>query len=157
MRQSAGLLPFRMRGDTLEVFLVHPGGPYWARKDLGAWSIAKGEFADGDDPLAAARREFNEETGFVAEGPFIPLDDVKQKAGKTVLAWAFQGDFDPRTVKSNTFTCEWPPQSGKQQEFPEIDRAEWFTVAEARRKLNEAQAAFVDRLVAFSAGVDSRR
>jgi len=124
---SAGLLMYRHRGGILQVFLVHPGGPYWAKKDLGSWSIPKGEFTPDEDPLEAAKREFEEETGFSASGPFSPLTPIKQPSGKIVQAWAFEGDGDPSAIKSNTFSMEWPPRSGKYQEFPEVDRAGWFT------------------------------
>ncbi|MEW6657976.1 MAG: NUDIX domain-containing protein [Thermodesulfobacteriota bacterium] len=144
--QSAGLLMYRHRNGILEVLLVHPGGPFWAKKDLGAWSLPKGEFAPGEDALAAARREFAEETGFPAEGEFIPLTPRKQPSGKVIQAWAFQGDCDPGAVKSNTFTLEWPPRSGRQQEFPEIDRAGWFTLAEAKVKIIPGQAGFLEEL-----------
>jgi predicted NUDIX family NTP pyrophosphohydrolase len=146
--RSAGILLFRRRPDGPEVLLVHPGGPYWARKDLGAWSIPKGEHADGEDPLACARREFEEETGIAPpEGALLELGEVRQRSGKRVSAWALEGDLDPATVRSNTFTIEWPPRSGRTQEFPEVDRAAWFGVDEARRRLNPAQAELVDRLL----------
>jgi predicted NUDIX family NTP pyrophosphohydrolase len=147
-RRSAGLLPYRTREGRIEVLLVHPGGPLWARKDEGAWMISKGEFNDQEDPLAAARREFTEETGFVAEGDFIPLDLVTQKGGKTVFAWAIRFDCDVALVKSNTFEMEWPPKSGRMREFPEIDRAEWFDIDQARTKLLESNLPFLDRLQA---------
>ena len=146
-KSSAGILLYRERGGALEVLLVHPGGPYWARKDAGAWSIPKGEYGAGDDPLEAARREFAEELGSAADGPAIPLGEVKQKGGKVVSAWGVQGDLDPSDVRSNTFEMEWPPRSGRLQSFPEVDRAEWFTPEGAREKLNPAQHAFLDRLV----------
>jgi predicted NUDIX family NTP pyrophosphohydrolase len=139
-KTSAGLLLYRYREGALEVFLAHPGGPFWATKDEGAWSIPKGEFASGEDPLAAARREFTEETGFIAEGDFAPLTPLKQKSGKTVHAWALQMDCDPALVKSNTFTL-----NGK--EYPEIDRAEWFGLAAARKKILPGQLAFLDEFV----------
>jgi predicted NUDIX family NTP pyrophosphohydrolase len=145
-RTSAGLLMFRRRNVAIEVFLVHPGGPFFAKKDVGAWSIPKGEIDEGEEPLATARREFEEETGFTAEGTFLPLAPVTQKGGKVVQAWAFEGDCDPGQVKSNTFRMEWPPHSGKQQEFPEVDRAGWFTVEQAKEKINQAQAAFLEEL-----------
>jgi predicted NUDIX family NTP pyrophosphohydrolase len=129
------------------VLLVHPGGPFWAKKDAGAWSIPKGEYVDGEeDPLACARREFEEELGTPAPGDLVPLGEVRQKSGKRVTAWAAAGDLDPTGVASNTFTMEWPPRSGRMQEFPEIDRAAWFALDEAREKINPAQAAFLDRL-----------
>ncbi len=130
----------------LEVLLVHPGGPFWQKKDLGAWSIPKGEVSPGEEPLATARREFQEEIGFAPAGEFVPLTPVKQKGGKLVHAWAVEGDFDPATIKSNTFMMEWPPKSGKQVEFAEIDRAEFFDPATARSKINAAQATLIDEL-----------
>jgi predicted NUDIX family NTP pyrophosphohydrolase len=140
---SAGVLLYRQLGDELQVLLVHPGGPFWARKDLGAWSIPKGEVEAGEDPLDTARRELTEETGLRAVGELTPLTPVTQKGGKTVLAWAAPGDGDPTAFKSNTFTMEWPRGSGRMQEFPEVDRAEWFGVEEAVRRILPAQAAFV--------------
>jgi predicted NUDIX family NTP pyrophosphohydrolase len=145
-RTSAGLMMFRRREGGLEVLLVHPGGPFWAKKDLGAWTIPKGEVAEGEDALAAARREFEEETGVRPEGPFRPLGAVKQKAGKLVHAWAFEGDCDPAAIRSNTFRVEWPPRSGEWRTFPEVDRAEWFDLAEARRRINPAQVGLLDAL-----------
>jgi len=137
---------YRFREGVLEVFLVHPGGPFWAKKDLGAWSLPKGEFDPEEDALAAARREFAEETGFPAEGEFIPLTPLKQPSGKIIAAWAFEGDCDPGAVQSNTFTLEWPPRSGKQKEFPEIDRAGWFTLEEAKVKITKGQTGFLEEL-----------
>jgi predicted NUDIX family NTP pyrophosphohydrolase len=145
-RTSAGLLMFRRRGDALEVLLVHPGGPFWAKKDLGAWTIPKGEVAEGEDALATARREFEEETALRPEGPFRPLGSVRQKAGKIVHAWAFEGDCDPAAIRSNSFRVQWPPGSGEWRTFPEVDRAEWFDLGEARRRINPAQAALLDAL-----------
>ena len=143
-KTSAGLLMYRIRGGRTEVLLAHPGGPFWKNKDAGAWSIPKGEVADGEDPLAAARREFVEELGTSAgDGPFAPLPPVKQRGGKTVLAWACAGDLDAAVIRSNSFTMEWPPRSGKQVEFPEIDRAEWFDLPTAATKINPAQAALL--------------
>ena len=137
----------RTRDGTVEVLLVHPGGPFWRNKDDGAWSIPKGEVADGEGQLAAARREFAEELGTTAgEGPFVPLPPVKQKGGKTVLAWAVTGDLDPATIRSDTFEVEWPPRSGRRATFPEVDRAAWFDLPTARRKLNAAQAGLLDHL-----------
>ena len=147
-RKSAGLLLYRRGSDRLEVLLVHPGGPFWARKDDGAWSIPKGEFADGEDPLDAAIREFQEETGQRPSGEFIPLTPLKQAGGKLVYAWALRADFDPATLASNTFSMEWPPKSGKLRDFPEVDRAEWFTMDVARGKILKGQAAFLDQLIA---------
>ncbi len=142
-RTSAGILMFRRKGDSIELFLIHPGGPFWARKDLGAWSIPKGEYGDDEKPLDAARREFNEETGFAVDGHFIPLPPIKQKGGKIVSAWAIEGDIDASAVRSNTFSMEWPPRSGKLAKFPEIDRAEFFDPTTARQKINPSQMAFV--------------
>jgi predicted NUDIX family NTP pyrophosphohydrolase len=146
-KQSAGLLLFRERSGQLEVLLVHPGGPFWAKKDNGAWSIPKGEFTGDEDPLAAARREFEEELGAPVDGEFIPLGAVKQSGGKTVHAWAVRGEFDPAHLKSSPFSMEWPLRSGRQQEFPEVDRAEWFNVAMARMKILKGQAGFLDTLL----------
>ncbi|MDO8691153.1 MAG: NUDIX domain-containing protein [Dehalococcoidia bacterium] len=145
-KKSAGLLMYRDASGPIEVFLVHPGGPFWAKKDDGAWSIPKGEFADDEDPLAAAKREFQEETGFAALGDFQPLEPLRQPSGKTVFAWAVQGDADPVGLKSNTFSIEWPPGSSRLQEFPEVDRAGWFTIEAARRKLLKGQVGFLDQL-----------
>ena len=143
---SAGLLMYRYKNKRLEVLLVHPGGPYWAKKDDGAWSIPKGEYDEGDDPLEAAKREFREETGITPEGVFKPLSLLKQPSGKRISAWAFEGDCDTSSVMSNTFTIEWPPHSGKKADFPEIDRAVWFGVDEAVRKLIKGQVGFVEEL-----------
>ena len=147
-RRSAGILLHRSGADGREVLLVHPGGPFWAKRDDGAWSIPKGEYDDGEEPMAAALREFEEETGSALEavGELVELGDVRQRNRKVVTAWAAEGDLDASAVRSNTFTMEWPPRSGRTQEVPEIDRAEWFPLARAREKLIEAQAAFVDRL-----------
>ena len=146
-KQSAGLLLYRRRAGAFEVFLVHPGGPFWARRDDGAWSIPKGEHDAGEDPLAAARREFAEETGIAPAGNAVALAPIRQKGGKVVRAFALEGDCDPSAIRSNTFTVEWPPRSGRQKAFPEIDRAAWFSLDEARRKLNPAQSALIDELV----------
>jgi predicted NUDIX family NTP pyrophosphohydrolase len=143
---SAGLLLFRRQEGRVEVLIAHPGGPFWANKDAGAWTIPKGLVNPGEDLLTAARREFAEETGLQPEGPFLPLGSVRQKAGKTVHAWACEGDADPASLTSNTMVMEWPPQSGRRMEFPEVDRCEWFTPDEAREKLNPAQIEFLDRL-----------
>jgi predicted NUDIX family NTP pyrophosphohydrolase len=146
---SAGILLYRHAGGTVEVLLVHPGGPYWARKDLGAWSIPKGEHGDEEEALVAARREFEEETGSApAAGELVDLGSVRQKAGKVVRAWGLEGDLDAATIRSNTFELEWPPRSGRLREFPEIDRAEWFGAGEALERINPAQAEFLDRLLA---------
>ena len=146
---SAGILLYRARQGAVEVLLVHPGGPFWANKDLGAWTIPKGEYEPGEDPLAAALREFQEETGHEppADG-LVELGTIRQRGGKVLTAWAAAGDLDPATAVSNTFTMEWPPRSGVQREFPEIDRAGWFGPDTARAKLLGAQAELVDRLLA---------
>lgn len=146
-RVSAGILLFRRAGDAPEVLLAHPGGPFFARKDDGSWTIPKGLVGDGEDPLVAARRELEEEIGLSVEGPFLPLGSVRQKGGKVVHAWAVEGDFDPGSITSNTFELEWPPRSGRRQAFPEIDRAAFFGLAEARRKMIAAQAVLLDRLL----------
>ena len=146
MTTSAGLLMFRARAARLEVLLAHPGGPFWARRDDAAWTIPKGELLPGEDALSAARREFAEETGAVANGPFLPLGEVRLKSGKRVHAWAFAGEFDPAQLRCNLFEIEWPPRSGRLQQFPEIDRVAWFGLADARRKLLPAQQPFIDRL-----------
>ena len=145
-RRSAGLLMYRRSGGTLEVLLVHPGGPFWMKKDAGAWSIPKGEYEAGEEALAAAAREFQEETGLVARGPYTPLTPIRQPGGKVVEAWAFEGDCDAESLKSTTFSLEWPRGSGRRQEFPEVDRAGWFGLDEARRKILPAQAALLDEL-----------
>jgi predicted NUDIX family NTP pyrophosphohydrolase len=145
-KQSAGILLYRRKRDQLEVLLVHPGGPFWAKKDQGAWSIPKGEYED-EDALAAAKREFEEETGIPIEGEILALSQQKQKGGKLVDAWAVEGDLDAERVRSNTFEMEWPPKSGKKQQFPEIDKAGWFPVATALEKINPGQAAFIHELI----------
>jgi predicted NUDIX family NTP pyrophosphohydrolase len=151
--QSAGLLLFRGRAADLEILLGHPGGPFWKNKDDGAWSIPKGLIGADEAPLSAARREFAEETGHDLEGVFLPLGEARQPGGKVVQAWAIEGDWDPALIRSNTFEMEWPPRSGRHRTFPEIDRAAWFAVAEARRKILMGQAIFVDRLLeALAAG-----
>lgn len=146
-RLSAGLLMYRVRGGQLQVLLAHPGGPFYRKKDDGVWTVPKGEPEPNEDLLAAAQREFSEETGLRASGPFIPLTPVRQKGGKTVHAWAFQGDCDPAAIVSNTFTMEWPPRSGQTATFPEVDRADFFDVETAKRKVKPAQAALIDELV----------
>jgi predicted NUDIX family NTP pyrophosphohydrolase len=146
MKASAGLLLYRGSPQGLEVLLVHPGGPFWKKKDAGAWSIPKGEYGEDEDPLAAARREFEEETGAAVEGEFLPLTPIRQKGGKQVLAWAVRADFDPSVLRSNLFSMEWPPRSGRQQEFPEVDRAEWFPLDAAREKILESQKPLLDEL-----------
>jgi len=148
---SAGLLLYRIRGGELEVFLVHPGGPFWAKKDAGAWSLPKGVAEPGEDLLAAARREFEEETGFRPSGDASPLTPRTLRSGKVVSAWAVQGDCDPATLRSNEFTLEWPPRSGRMQRFPEVDRAAWFGVPEARERINPGQRGFIDELAAMLA------
>ncbi len=148
-KRSAGLILYRRRNDGIEVFLVHPGGPFWAKKDLGSWSIPKGEYTEGEDPLAAAKREFHEETGFTAQGNFTPLGELKQSGGKFVSAWAIEGDCDPTQLRSNTFQLEWPPRSGKHIEVPEVDRGAWFSIVEARTKLLTGQLGFIDALLAL--------
>lgn len=145
-KQSAGVLLYRVRQGTPEVFLVHPGGPFWAKKDAGAWSLPKGEAGPGEDLLAHAQREFTEETGFALSGEFRPLAPVRQSGGKIVHAWAIEGDCDAAAIKSTTFDLEWPPRSGRVQAFPEIDRARWFGLAAARDRINPAQRAFIDEL-----------
>jgi predicted NUDIX family NTP pyrophosphohydrolase len=147
-KQSAGLLLFRRGGGGLEVFLVHPGGPFWAGKDEGAWSIPKGEYAGDEEPLAAARREFEEETGTAVFGQFLPLSPVVQASGKRVTAWAVEGDVDPAAIHSNTFSIEWPARSGRRQVFPEVDRAAWFPIADARRRILAGQRPLLDQLEA---------
>jgi len=149
---SAGLLLYRRVSGALEVFLAHPGGPFWRDRDLGAWTIPKGVLEDGEDPLAAAQREFAEETSVAPVGPFLSLGSVRQKAGKVVHAWAWEGDADPARVASNSMRSEWPRNSGRFITFPEVDRCEWFDPATARLKMNPAQAAFIDRLEAALAG-----
>src|SRR5262245_24615092 len=137
--KSAGILAYRQRAGETEVLLVHPGGPFWAKRDAGAWSIPKGEYADTEDPEAAARREFTEETGWTIDGELRPLGEITQKAGKAVTAFAVEGDFDATTLESNSFEMEWPPKSGRKASFPEVDRAGWFGLDEAREKMIEGQ------------------
>ncbi|MBL4678136.1 MAG: NUDIX domain-containing protein [Mucilaginibacter sp.] len=148
-KQSAGLLLYRLANGKPQVFLVHPGGPFFAKKDNGAWSIPKGEFDDNEDPLAAARREFEEEVGKPITGNFIKLQPIKQKSGKTVHAWAVEADIDHTNIVSNTFEIEWPPKSGKRVAFPEIDRAGWFSLEEAKVKLIAAQVGMIEELEGF--------
>ena len=143
---SAGLLLFRRSMGGLEVFLAHPGGPFWSSRDLGAWTVPKGLVEEGEDPLAAAIREFEEETAIHPEGPFLPLGSVRQKAGKLVHAWAWEGEADPRRVRSNLMRAEWPRGSGRWLIFPEVDRCDWFDASNARQKINPAQAELIDRL-----------
>jgi predicted NUDIX family NTP pyrophosphohydrolase len=144
-RKSAGLLMYRRRGTEVEVFLIHPGGPFWARKDDGAWSIPKGEFTE-EEPLAAAQREFQEETGFAPAGDFEPLTPIRQAGGKVVYAWSVEGDCDANAIVSNTFTMEWPPHSGQQRTFPEVDQAGWFSLPQARDKILKSQQPLLDEL-----------
>ena len=145
-RKSAGLLLYRETDAGLEVLLVHPGGPFWARKDEGAWSIPKGELAEGEEPLAAARRELEEETGWIAPAEALALTPRRQPGGKLVLAFAARGDVDPATLRSNTFSLEWPPRSGRRQEFPEVDRAAWFPLAAAARRILAGQRPILEEL-----------
>lgn len=146
-RRSAGILPVREVGGVLEVFLVHPGGPFFAKKDEGSWSIAKGLVGEGEEPLAAARRELIEETGFEAPpGPYVELGQVRQKGGKLVDAWAVAADFDASAIRSNTFELEWPPRSGRMARFPEVDRAGWFDLERAAQKILAAQRPFLERV-----------
>lgn len=145
--KSAGILLYRLVKGSVEVFLVHPGGPFFAKKDLGVWTIAKGEFTDDEEPLAAAVREFSEETGKVLEGSFMELTPVKQKSGKTVYAWAIEGDLDESQLTSNLFQMEWPPRSGTFKAFPEIDKGAWFSPETAKQKINPAQCALIDELL----------
>lgn len=150
-KQSAGILMYRWRGKDLLVLLVHPGGPYWAKKDPGAWSIPKGEYDPAEDPEAAARREFQEELGSLPEGELQSLGEIKQRGGKLVTAFALEGDLDVTAISSNEFTLEWPPRSGKLQAFPEVDKAAWFSLAEAREKILASQVPLLDRLAKFVA------
>lgn len=145
-KRSAGLLLYRRHGESKQVLLVHPGGPFWAKKDAGAWSIPKGEYAENEDPLAAARREFEEETGVPAPANSFALGEVKQAGGKVVMAWAAEGDCDPEKIVSNTCEIEWPPRSGRKITIPEVDRAAWFSIAEVRAKILASQLPFLDRL-----------
>ena len=146
-KQAAGILLYRRGRTGLEVLLAHPGGPLWARKDSGAWTLPKGQFTEGELPLDAAKREFGEEMGSPPSGDFQPLGTVKQPSGKIIHAWAAESDFDVSTVKSNLFSMEWPPRSGRNGEFPEVDRAGWFSIEEARDKIIKGQAPFLDRLL----------
>jgi predicted NUDIX family NTP pyrophosphohydrolase len=151
-KHSAGLMLHRRRASGIEVLLVHPGGPFWARKDEGAWSIPKGLCEAGEEPVATARREFEEETGLVPSGPFLRLGEFKQPGGKLVSAFAAEGDFDPSSLKSNLFSLEWPPRSGRVQEFPEIDKAAWFAPNAARSKLLRGQVPILEALLALTGG-----
>jgi predicted NUDIX family NTP pyrophosphohydrolase len=143
---SAGLLMYRRRPGLVEVLLAHPGGPFWSRRDEASWTLPKGEIDPGEEPLAAARREFEEETGFAGTPPFQLLGELRQKSGKRITAWAFEGNCDPAALKSNLFEVEWPPRSGRRQAFPEIDRLAWFSLEQARHKLIAGQAPFIDSL-----------
>ncbi|MFN2420259.1 MAG: NUDIX domain-containing protein [Gemmatimonadota bacterium] len=153
-KTSAGILMYRRRSGAVEVFLVHPGGPFWKNKDLGAWMIPKGEIEEGEDPLEVAVRELEEETGTKPEGPFTALTPIKQKGGKIVKAWACEGDLDAEGIESNTFSMEWPPGSGKTAEFPEVDRAMWFGLEEAKDKLLPSQLPLLEELEAIHAEED---
>ena len=146
-KKSGGILPFRFQDNHLEVLLVHPGGPLWAGKDEGAWSISKGLFEENESPLDAAKREFKEETGFEVDGDFIELGSITQPSGKIVFAWAVEKDLDERKIVSNEFSLEWPRRSGIMREFPEIDRADWFDIESARKKILKGQQGFIDRLL----------
>ena len=151
-KESAGLLMYRVKTGKLEFLLVHPGGPFWKAKDAGAWTLPKGELGAGEEPLTAAKREFEEELGLKPSGPFVELGSIKQKAGKVVHAWAFAGDCEPSQLQSNTFEMEWPPRSGRRQTFPEVDRAEFFAIEIAREKINPAQRPFLEKLSERLAG-----
>lgn len=140
---------YRYQKDVLEVLLVHPGGPFWSKKDLGIWSIPKGEYNESENPFIVAKREFQEETGFQAEGEFTPLKPLKQSKYKIITAWAVEGDCDASKIESNTVTMEWPPHSGKEKEFPEVDRAAWFTIDTAKKKLLKGQVGFIEELCAL--------
>lgn len=147
-KHSAGLLMYRKRETQIEVFLVHPGGPFWARKDRGAWMLPKGEIGEGEEhPLLVAQREFREETGFLPQEPFLDLGSMKQAGGKLVSAWAFEGDCDSSMLKSNLCTIEWPPRTGRKMEIPEVDRGQWFSIQDAREYMLPSQTSFLDRLL----------
>jgi len=147
VKSSAGILLFRRKNGFVEVLLVHPGGPFWSKKDLGAWSIPKGEYLDDEDPFAAAKRELEEETGLSVDGEFLSLGELKQSSSKRIKAWAIEYDFDPAEIKSNSFMMEWPPRSGRMQQFPEVDAGAWFSLSDARLKLIRGQEPFLTRLV----------
>ena len=151
-KKSAGILLYRFTNDLAEILLVHPGGPFWAKKDLGAWSIPKGEFEANENPLDAAKREVEEETGIKVQGEFIELTPAKQKSGKVIYAWAQQKDINPEQIKSNNFEIEWPPKSGKKKSFPEIDKAAWFEVEDAKKKINAGQVPLITELETKLAG-----
>lgn len=152
-KRSAGLLMYRRLGGEVEVFLVHPGGPFFATKDAGSWGIPKGEYEKDEEPLIAARREFTEETGFVPDGEFVELGSVRQKSGKVVTAWAVEGDCDPAELVSNMCSIEWPPRSGRSMEIPEIDRGQWFGIAKARAWIRREQEPLLDALDALFTGL----
>lgn len=153
-KMSAGIVLYRWKGKSIEVFLVHPGGPFWKNKDAGAWSIPKGEYVEGEDPLTVALREFAEETGYaLGAGEFRPLGEIRQPSGKVITAWALEGDCPADEIVSNLFSMEWPPKSGKMQEFPEVDRAGWFEPDAAREKLIVGQRRFLERLIEPGPGV----
>jgi predicted NUDIX family NTP pyrophosphohydrolase len=145
-KKSAGILLYRFKNSSLEVLLVHPGGPFWKNKDLGAWTIPKGEFTDEEDPLDAAKREFEEETSFPPPEKYIELTPIKQKSGKAVFAWAAEGNIDTEKIQSNEFEMEWPPHSGKKQKFPEVDKGNWFAISDAKKKIIPAQLNFLEEL-----------
>jgi predicted NUDIX family NTP pyrophosphohydrolase len=148
-RISAGLLMYRVVGGKPEVLLVHLGGPFWKKKDVGAWVIPRGEIKEGEEPLAAAKREFAEETGFESREPYLPLGEIRQKSGKRIYVWAFRGDCDPARLRSNTFEMEWPPRSGKREKFPEVDRAAFYSLGEAKEKIMAGEAMFLEKLGAM--------
>ena len=152
VRRSAGIVAYRVAESGLEVLLVHPGGPFWKNRDPGAWSIPKGEYAEGEDVEEAARREFAEETGWSLDAELVPLGDIRQKGGKLVTAFALEADFDPAALASNSFTMEWPPRSGRIQSFPEVDRVQWFGPDDAREKIQPSQRPILDALAALIAG-----
>ncbi|MEW6731788.1 MAG: NUDIX domain-containing protein [Acidobacteriota bacterium] len=146
-KQSAGILLYKFYQGLILVFLVHPGGPFYAKKDLSTWSIPKGEYEDGEDPLSVAKREFYEETGVQIEGELLLLPPVRLKSGKRIIAWACEGEIDPQNLKSNTFEIEWPPKSGRMQRFPEIDKGQWFSITDAKLKINSGQLPLLDQLI----------
>jgi predicted NUDIX family NTP pyrophosphohydrolase len=155
--KSAGILLYRRAAGTIQVLLVHPGGPFWSRRDLGAWSIPKGEYSPDEEPEAAARREFAEELGLELVGTLASLGEIKQKAGKQVIGFAVEGDLDVTAIRSNNFEMEWPPRSGRMQSFPEIDRAEWFDLETARARVIPGQQPFLDRLEALCKGISAAK